>query len=91
MVDAYESLTVSIMNSNYSQCLHDILLIQEEISNQALHPKVLVEETMSYDGDTNVVKEKPGSCEGPKNSLLCFIMRTKINFFFFGYVWRCVE
>ena len=57
-----------------------MVLIQEEISNQALHPKVVAEETMSDDGDTNVVKEQPGSCEGPKNSLLCLIMKTKINF-----------
>ena len=51
---------------------------------------MVLEETMSDDGDTNVVKEKPGSCEGPKNSLLYFIIRTKIIFFFFGYVWRDV-
>ena len=43
---------------------------------------MVAEETMSNDGDTNVVKEQSGSCEGPKNSLLCLIMKTKIKIFF---------
>lgn len=42
---------------------------------------------MSDDGDTNVVKEQPGSCEGPKNSLVCLIMKTKIKIFI---LWICL-
>ena len=43
---------------------------------------MVAEETMSDDGDINVVKKQLGSCEGPKNSLLCLIMKTKIKIFF---------
>ena len=43
---------------------------------------MVAEETISDDDDTNVVKEQPSSCEGPKNSVLCLIMKTKIFFFF---------
>ena len=51
--------------------------------NQAWHPMVVAEKTMSDDGDINVVKEQPGLCEGPKNSLLYLIRKTKITIFFF--------
>ena len=51
--------------------------------NQAWHPMVLAEKTMSDNGDINVVKEQPGLCEGPKNSLLYLIRKTKITIFFF--------
>ena len=43
---------------------------------------MVAEETISDDDDTNVVKEQPSSCEGPKNSLLCLIMKTKIKICF---------
>ena len=43
---------------------------------------MVAEETISDDDDTDVVKEQPSSCEGPKNSLLCLIMKTKIKICF---------
>ena len=43
---------------------------------------MVAEETISDDDDTNVVKEQPSSCEGPKNRLLCLIMKTKIKICF---------
>ena len=43
---------------------------------------MVAEETISDDDDIDVVKEQPSSCEGPKNSLLCLIMKTKIKICF---------